>query len=530
MTNFFKKHTYTPFIFSALLLSLTMWYLQSFYIFVYFFLIPILFYIDAVKLDFFNKKEVWKEFFKMFLFGLLFSSISSLHFFSTFPLDWAGINSFPLSFFIVFSIWLSFGVMMALPVGLWLISFRFLRSNNIFSNSILGASLWVLLEYFRSWWVAVALFGKETLFGPHHTYYSLAHPVAHTPLLKELVPVGGIYLASFMVIVINFFFYYSIFNLFKKNKKYTTFYIHILFLVVIISGSYFLMNNIRDDTKQEIIATVVNTNISDEQNERLSIEEQADLIGKTINEKSDIIVVPESTPLILQFLTNGLELTKEAKRHLIIGSYTGGELRNLVFFDDVSGRVEYEHKQLLMPIGEYSISWLKYLMFIFNSKWLEKYELAIPDIKKGREIVVYKDKTKENFFVGGFLCSENISPYLYREATKKGATLLVNLSSRASFRGSELLSRQSISVNTLRALENGRYMIVASNYDKSYVIDDRGNITNTSTGKEKYSYFNSKIVPKTYLTPYVHYGDYILVVSLLILISAAILKPSGTKK
>ena len=512
----FLKSKITFFL-SSFFISLAMCFPQTLSFLSIFFLIPILFYIDKNKLDFSKKKEVIKAWLMMFVFGFLFAIFSSFWFFDTYPLDWLnGINNIFFSLVIIFSILFIYSFIIAIPISFWILLIYKFKKENILVNAFLGASFWVLLEYFRYWFSVLSVYGNQLFWGPHYTNYSLAYSSYNIFFIKDLIPVGGIYLASFIIILINYFIYYLLFKINKDNKKLI---IALgIFMFVVISSSFLYMKSLRATGYKIVEVSVGNTYllpginfISQGYREKTSFN-----LVSEIKNKDGIVIIPENLNIIKPFLNSKddskVELIK--RNNLIIGSSNFGDYFAMYFFNPQNGDVKYYPKQLLMPVGEYSISWMRFLIKLTNNKeWIDTYDNIEHFAKKGDGIFVYKDE-KSGALISGGLCSENISPYIYRDETRSGANMLLNVASHGPFHGSPLLFRQTVAINTVRALENGRYLVTATNKDKSFVITDDGNVQDISTSTKEYSYFNSQVKLKEYITPYVKYGDYVVLLLL----------------
>lgn len=517
--NFLKS--YGLFIFAAVLISLAMDFPQTLWFFIFLFLIPILYYIDKTKTD--AKKNIFSLFKKKFLFSFVFTMLSSLWFLSTYPLDWLKIYDPILSILIIGSIWVSFCLTMSLPIAFWVVFINKFKINNLFINALVGASLWVILEYFRSWFVAISLYGSETLFGPHHTYYSLAYVIATVPIMKELIPVGGIYLASFVIILINYFFYYcwlTVKSEVKKWKSVTNLFIFIIFIITI---SYISMVFIRGSDKNtpSFTASIVTMYLPRTTSQEINIEKGKKTLEMidTIKNSDGIIILPENIDVlnIYQNINDRLRHS-ESKINLIVGSFRRGDYYSMFFSTPNNNNVSFYNKQLLMPIGEYGLSFVRLLIEATqNWKWLLMYDNAMPSAKKGNGIFLFKYPSAKYLTISGVLCSENVSPYIFRKETREGANVLLNLSSRTNFHQSSLLFRQTLAINTTRALENGRYLITANNNERSFVITDDGNISNISPSEKINSYFNSNIKILNYRTPYIKYGDLSVYISAMFL-------------
>jgi apolipoprotein N-acyltransferase len=81
--------------------------------------------------------------------------------------------------------------------------------------------------------------------------------------------------------------------------------------------------------------------------------------------------------------------------------------------------------------------------------------------------------------LGASFAAELVYPDLIVSEVNRGASLLVNVSDLSAFHGS-MLSQELIAAATLRAVENGRYIVMASNGGISAVIDPHGVVSATS--------------------------------------------------
>ncbi len=497
-------------------------YPQTLWFFAFFFLVPILYYLENFK----SSRLYLLG--KMFLFGFIFAALSTLWFISTYPLDWMGLESPMLSIIIIGSTWFLFCSVLAIPVAVWPILVSYVKTRNIFVGALLGASLWILLEYIRSWVVALGVYGNETLFGPHHTYYSLGYVVGGVPILRDVLAVGGLYLASFLIVISNYFFY-SLYLVVKNKEQPRSSSLYLLGVIVfIILGSFAYMKYVRgSNTTSSFIASVVTTYLPATKEKSVGVK-KAEVALQLLNEidnQEGVIILPENLNIVTPFFDNQ-KIKNEliASKHLIIGSYTGLGDHSMFFLTPLHNNVTHYKKQLLMPIGEYGVTAVRFLIQASLRKdWLDTYDRVMTgtqksEVQKQYVSSVFKDSVIKGLVIGGGICSENISPYIYTNATRKGATVLVNIASHAPFHGSQLLMRQTRAINTVRALENGRYFITASNYSESFVVSDKGLIKYVSNDTKESSFFNADIEMQTYLTPYIRYGDYALVMALCIML------------
>ncbi len=81
--------------------------------------------------------------------------------------------------------------------------------------------------------------------------------------------------------------------------------------------------------------------------------------------------------------------------------------------------------------------------------------------------------------IGVSICVELIYPHIISNEVRHGANLLINVSNLGWFHQSSL-NRQILAAAIMRAVENGRFMVLATNTGISAVIDPSGVITSVS--------------------------------------------------
>ncbi|MCB9815423.1 hypothetical protein H6785_02515 [Candidatus Nomurabacteria bacterium] len=459
------------------------------------------------------KRRYVKE---MFVFGLAFSLLSTLHFLSTYPLSWLSITSPLVSVVIIGGVWFSFAVAMAVPIMWWPMIVNKLRSHSQLQLALVGASAWVGLEFLRSVFISLSLYGSETVFGPHHTYYSLGYTFPHLPVLKEVLAMGGIYLASFLAILINFLLYYLYISWKKKQSPTKEIKTLTLTVILIIFVCFVTLQIIRSKEigSPEVEATIISTNFPSGTKYTQSHKDLAtSLAPGGVSDMSNIVISPEGFQVDQLFLA-----PKEDSQQLFIGTTAGSAGKVMYFNEFKTKNIFYRSKYIMMPIGDYRLAWTDIILKHTQSeRWLEGYFKRYVSNKETPEYSLYRDPDSP-LVIAGSVCSDNISPYIFRNGAKEGATLLLNIASHAPFRGSEILTRENLAVNTTRAIENGRYFVTAANYENSMVISDAGDLIYRSTSDAIISFEDTKIILKNYTTPYVKFGDYVLIISFFILL------------
>lgn len=481
----------------------------------------------------------------IFFLGLSFSILSTTWFYSIHPLTWLNIDSYWYSFFLVTTLWLVLGVFMASPVLLFFIIMKSVLKefkDINFTNLLNLSFLWVLMEFFRSILLALPLYSNEVLFGPHHTYYSLSYPVYNVPLFKDLFPLGGMYLVSFGVVLANFIcalllFYFlerkkvadiSMAVLLKRIRKviYTILVLVLLvlllgqlqkvflqqkegkFLSLYVSNARYLSSSSEELYKKKVLASIEKiTEISREKRE--------------IGANKHILLLPENFDVYKAFTLDKSVLPEGV---FVAGSFT--KTKEVAYFINTDlEEVNFYKKRLLMPLGEYKPDFLELVnkLFFFNpgkkidtrvEKDFSSNTLAFPSLEE------------VNFVTS--ICSENISPYLFREGVLGGGNIILNLSSHAPFRGNRVLERQTLAINSVRALETGRYLLTVSNFADSFVVDNFGELKlfldNRYMKDDTLLFREVEVELIDYKNLYMRFGDWILLLAILFLLPKLWLK------
>ncbi len=187
------------------------------------------------------------------------------------------------------------------------------------------------------------------------------------------------------------------------------------------------------------------------------------------------------SPLTLSFLRSQ---ALEHRLDMVVGSIDsddGNRPFNSAFGITRDGKLlpEAYHKRFLVPVGEYTPAFVKFLPdFIQNLTNTP----AGMGFSPGSKPVVLDFAGKR---VAPLICFETIAPELVSESVRNGGELLVNLSDLAWFHGS-MVGDQTAACATFRALESGRYFIYAANTGPSLVVNPNGIVeVQTKASQEK---------------------------------------------
>ena len=133
--------------------------------------------------------------------------------------------------------------------------------------------------------------------------------------------------------------------------------------------------------------------------------------------------------------------------------------------DSAGSQIFRYDKIHLVPFGEYTPSWLKGIAGKITSQ--------VGDFVPGRNYGVLRFNHDE---IGVFICYESIFPQLVRRLTPPGTSVLVNISDDAWY-GDSSARFQHLEMVEMRAIENHRYILRATNDGITVVIDPYGRIT-----------------------------------------------------
>jgi apolipoprotein N-acyltransferase len=170
------------------------------------------------------------------------------------------------------------------------------------------------------------------------------------------------------------------------------------------------------------------------------------------------------------------------------------------------------YKRHLVPFGEY-------LPFKAQLRPLiDWFEVPMSDFSRGSAAQPLLQVGAHP--VGVSICYEDVFPEQVREALPDAA-YLINVSNDAWF-GDSLAPHQHLEFARLRALENGRALVRATNTGISAIIDHRGRVIGSIPSFERSSY-SADIQPRTGSTPFSRWGSLpVLVVAVLMLAVAGV--------
>ena len=172
-------------------------------------------------------------------------------------------------------------------------------------------------------------------------------------------------------------------------------------------------------------------------------------------------------------------------------------------------------KQHLVPFGEY-VPWRGALGFIDELR-------QIPyDFRAGDRTVVFRAGGHR---IGSVICFESGFGPLVRDSVREGAEIVVVSTNNRSYHRSGN-SAQHLANSEMRAAETARPVLQASVSGISAVIDPDGSVHDTTDLFEK-AIVTTTVRTTTGETPYVRFGEWVVLLSCLALIGAAVVVVLG---
>ena len=359
--------------------------------------------------------------------------------------------------------------------------------------------------FIPSIWV-VKDFIVEKLFGGFPWEF-IGYSQINNYYFSQVAEIGGIYLLSFLVILIGV---YLSMIIFTRNKK-LIYHLIIVLVIIYLTGFVFEKNSKRIySSKESHRAGIIQPNwYYNSNSEYIPIREKLkrlfDMSSELKNKGAEFVIWPEYTVSLYPnrnkyYLNKFKEFTK---RELpIFAGYIRLETRNEFYntiFLFIGDNVQTYDKTRLTPFGEY-VPFRKLLFFV------KKITRGIHDFSAGKEI---KNLKLNGYKISTPICYEIIYPEIVRDFIKSGGNLIITISNDSWF-GKTSAPYQHLSMARMRAIETRRYILRSTSTGISALIDPFGKLLYTSplykpdkfVADFKFSDYKTFYVNFGYLFPY----------------------------
>ncbi len=359
----------------------------------------------------------------------------------------------------------------------------------------------------------------------------LGNAAADVPAIRQLAALGGIWLLSAVVVLVNL----GCLELVRRDRQpggaRRAALIWSLVLLGAVGGLWRLHQPLAGGAPLRVaVIQRYKTEYALEEFTATGLDRNyLEMIQEALARQLDLLVLPESVAIGATSLDGTPSRTKppafqiprskweaQAARWLsgtptmlIVGLDTveHNEDHNTLVAWTAEGAVGWYHKRRLVPFSEYH-----------PAGWG-------PQALRGRSEYFPGQGTQliraPQAVIGGFICQEVLVPWVTRESVRDGATLLVTGGNDGVF-GDPAVARVHADVAQLRAVETGRYVVRAMKSGISAVIDPHGRELVRSRSAEPVILYEA-VRPLTGQTPYVRFGDWVVWLSAAGLVVAGLL-------
>lgn len=403
----------------------------------------------------FEKKAKTSAFTLGWFFGLgLFGTGVSWVYVSIHDYGYTGV---PLALLLTLIFIMGLALLPAIQISLYQ---RFLAHSSSPLRSIMGfTGLWVLFEWIRTW----LLTGFPWLF--------VGTAAVDSPFINWL-PLGGVFTASFIFVLMGGLLHLT----FQRKIKLRSLLALSLILLVTTAGLSKIQWTTPFNSKLQV--SLVQGNIDQNLKWQPQYRQQFLQLYRSLTQDiqdADLILWPETAvPLLLEHAAPYLQQVLSDlpdNTALITGlpQRTKTTDGHIVFYNSIiatgEGHGVYQ-KQKLVPFGEYVPleSLFRGLISFFN--------LPMSNFIAGEASQPLLTAKGQN--IAPFICYEVVYPDFVRQQAQT-SDLLITISNDSWF-GHSVGPLQHLQMARARALENGRYMLRATNNGVTAIIDAKGKI------------------------------------------------------
>jgi apolipoprotein N-acyltransferase len=192
------------------------------------------------------------------------------------------------------------------------------------------------------------------------------------------------------------------------------------------------------------------------------------------------------------------ELARVTHSPILLGTVTytesGAPLNSAQFVSPDGTAAGRYDKIYLVPFGEYIPPPFGFVKQITSEAG---------EFRPGNKIAIFENAGLK---IGSFICYESAIPHLVREFSRQGAQVFVNISNDGYF-GHSSARRQHLELVRMRAAENRRWIVRATNNGITALVDPAGRVASQLPSFiETAARFS--FTPISEVTPYARYGDW----------------------
>jgi apolipoprotein N-acyltransferase len=342
---------------------------------------------------------------------------------------------------------------------------------------LLAPVFWTAFE-----WIRLGVTGQ--------LWNALGYSQAYHSFLIQPARWGGVYLVSFLIVVINS----VVALLILRRTRWTigaavVLLLAIVFVILISPGTTMLVNRpmsrnrdvqivaVQPNVPMNAVKSVEETNQLIERHFALSTRGLQSL-GNTPNPK--LVIWPESPMNFSYSNDKALQerlagFTKQNHTSLLFNSLepapADGAYNSALLINEEGRLISQYDKIRLMPFGEY----------VPLPQWLPGASLIsgiVGEFTPGDSYTLMRVGDRR---AAVFICIEAAYPWIARRLSSDGANLLINISNDG-YLGPNAVMRQHLANAILRAAENGKPVLRVTNTGLTALINDRGEVLDLTGG------------------------------------------------
>jgi apolipoprotein N-acyltransferase len=318
---------------------------------------------------------------------------------------------------------------------------------------------WFAIPAVAAWWT-----GIERTHGPlGFAWLDLGNAGIDMPVAARLAPLNGVYGLSFVFAMLGC----AVALMILRRPRRELLWLVVLALLPVLTP-------LPPPRQGAELVRVVQPNLDTEAewtNESV-MELQRNLLMLSRTSDVPLVVWPEAPapfyPGTASFQDFLEQVTRGARASLLMNGVArtaAGEPLNSAFFVDSSGTILDRYDQInLVPFGEFVPP-----LFV----WMNRITKEAGDFVPGKRVVTFP---LGGHHIGAFICYEAAFPDLVRQFPRDGAEALVNLSNDGYFGTSDAAREQHLELARMRAAENQRWILFATNDGITAMIDPAGRI------------------------------------------------------
>jgi apolipoprotein N-acyltransferase len=393
--------------------------------------------------------------------------------------------------------WGYVAVSLGIPVLFAAVLLWFSRSSRWFST--IALVVWPITEIARMWSFAAFTWAPQSLFGLHFSAASIGYALAEHEYLLQLAHPLGIDALNLLVATIAVG-SITLLSVLRQREQRAALAPPVVVALLVFTSPLVATSSSPSATGRSLRFAIISERIQDVRD-----FSHHPLVSQTIAEAAaaqppvDVVLLPEEFSLTSIFWSKE-ESSRFLKHHfgerdvLILNTRNdlfpederneSRESKKLVYDSTTQGELGRYVKQMLMPLGEYAPAFTKTFFSLIPDPELHLYVddvAVIPSADRSTNTAVFRGVT-----IGGLLCSDILSPHLYRTlARDHGAQILVNLSNHFWFHGSRTLFWKTLQMAKVHAVRNRAPLLLSNNMAPSFALDSHGRLLAESEWGER---------------------------------------------